>query len=475
MRTASFRLGLIAAGLTGLGLLTGAALPEDEGDGDTWLGEDPVTDVLVELGPEVQTFHRHMSFLASEYLKGRLPGTPEMEIARDYCAEHLELAGLQPAFPVEGSDELSFYQPFELRPTSKLVGQSLAIAGSGERFEAEVDYQALSLGSGGSVTADAAFVGYSINRAPATSGYESYPDETDLTGQIAVMLRFEPMDEDGNSLWTDEGRGPWTARASLRGKVRAAERRGAAGVIVINPPGANDPRIDALNAFGSGGAVGEFPVLHVSTAAGERLVRAAGTTLMDLRRRADAAGVVEPLGIQLEVTSDVAYEPVLAANVGGLLPGKGDLADQYVVVGAHLDHLGMGNFGSRDNEFRGIKVHPGADDNASGSVGVLMLADRLAREYAALGESAHARSIVFVLFDAEESGLNGASHYVDNPVAPLVQHSLMMNFDMIGRIEDDLLSVTGHDTGTGLKGIVMPLYEASPLQVESGSRGPGGS
>ena len=447
----------------------------NEGDEEPWLGHDPVTDKLAELGSEIRIFHEHITFLASPFLEGRLPGTRGMEIARDYCQHYLELAGLEPAFPIEGSEELGFRQPFELRSRSELVGQELAIEGDPTVLEAGADYQALSLGRGGDVTGEAVFVGYSIRRAPDGAEYESYPDGTDLSGKIAVLFRFEPMDEEGNSLWAEEGRGPWSTRAGLAGKVRAAERLDAAGVIIINPPGANDPRIESLNGFSSGGGVGDFPVFHMTVGAGEKLALAADTTLMDMRRKADAAGVVEDMGVRLSLKSDIESVPQYAENVGGLLPGKGELADQIVVVGAHLDHLGMGSFGSRDRENAGKVLHPGADDNASGSAGVLMLADRLSKEYAAMPEGSNARTILFVLLDAEESGLNGANHYVQNPIRPLEQHTLMMNYDMIGRIENGRISVSGHDTGEGLADIVLPLYEESPLTVLQNQRGGGGS
>ena len=108
-----------------------------------------------------------------------------------------------------------------------------------------------------------------------------------------------------------------------------------------------------------------------------------------------------------------------------------------------MDHLGMGNFGSRDRENAGKVLHPGADDNASGTAGVIILADRMVEEYRNLPEGAEARTILFIAFDAEESGLNGAFHYVRNPIGAIGDHVLMMNYDMIGRITNKRLSVSG--------------------------------
>jgi hypothetical protein len=440
-----------------------------------WIGEDPVTDALDALGEEVRTFHAHVTFLASPFLEGRLPGTRGMEIARDYCEHHLRAAGLEPAFPDEDAGVLGFRQPFELRGRSELESQQLAAPGRDLALTAGEDYQALSLGSGGSASGPAVFVGYSIRRGPREIDYATFPEDADLTGKVAVMFRFEPMDADGNSLWLDGGRGPWSARAGLGSKVRAATRLGASAVLIINPPGANDPRAGELSEFSAGGAVGDVPVFHMTVEAATRLLDGTGHDLMGLREMADQATPMLELGFDLALEAAVERVPQLAANVGGLLPGRGALADQLVVVGAHLDHLGMGDFGSRDRDAAGKELHPGADDNASGSAGVLMLAERLAAEYAALPADADARSLLFILFDAEESGLNGANHYVENPIRALADHSLMMNYDMIGRLEDGRISVSGHDTGEGLAELVLPLFEASPLTVLPNQRGGGGS
>src|SRR5690606_35567062 len=119
--------------------------------------------------------------------------------------------------------------------------------------------------------------------------------------------------------------------------------------------------------------------------------------------------------------------------------------------------------GSRaDERYRGTTMHPGADDNASGSAAILMLADRLARDYEGLGEGASARSVLFMLFDAEESGLNGSRYYVNNPIREWDDHALMINFDMIGRITNNRLSVSGVHTAEGMEDWLSRLFEESP-------------
>jgi len=165
----------------------------------------------------------------------------------------------------------------------------------------------------------------------------------------------------------------------------------------------------------------------------------------------------------------------VAENVIGLLPGKGTLADEYIVVGAHLDHLGQGSFGSRDRKNAGRRLHPGADDNASGSAGIILIADKMARDYEAAGEGASLRSVLFMGFSAEESGLNGSNYYANHPIAPIEKHVLMMNFDMIGRIKDRRLSLSGAGTGAGLQEFLDPIIDASPLAIVQPERMSGAS
>jgi len=323
------------------------------------------------------------------------------------------------------------------------------------------------LGTGGDVTAAAVFVGYAIEGGP--NEFTSFARDVDLEGKVAVLLRFEPMDEDGVSLWNG-GRQGWTRRAGFNPKLKAVADRGAVAAIIINTPGAKDRRINSLLApGGSGRGSVAFPVLHMTQSAGEKLIELAlgdGRTLESLRDDAD----LEPMAVELEgpftIRAEIERRAVVAENVIGLLPGKGRLADQYIIVGAHLDHLGQGAFGSLDRDGgAGRLLHPGADDNASGSAGIILIADKMAKAYARAADETHLRSVLFIGFSAEESGLNGSMYYANNPIYPIEKHVMMMNFDMIGRIKDKRLSLSGASTGAGLAEFLEPITAASPLEI----------
>jgi hypothetical protein len=150
--------------------------------------------------------------------------------------------------------------------------------------------------------------------------------------------------------------------------------------------------------------------------------------------------------------------------VAALLPGKGERADEYVVVGAHYDHLGHGGAGSLTPWLHGI--HHGADDNASGTTAMLAMADRFAH----LGPQA--RSIIFIAFTAEEEGLLGSAHFVDHCPVPTDKIVAMLNLDMVGRVRDEKLLIGGEGTAINFPQLVQNADEGLPLKL--GEFGKGG-
>ena len=424
---------------------------------------------------DVRLYNEHLVTLANPVMEGRVPGSRGMELAKEYCEFYFRDAGLTPPFSIvdkadDGSEVVtpnaSWRQPFELGGELEALTEEFTVINGGEEsaFEAGEEFTIQGLGGSNDVTGPIVFVGYSIDNGP--DDYSSYGEDDDLEGKIAVMFRFEPMDDEGNSLWSG---GNWTGKAGFDNKLRGARTRHAAAVIIVNTPGADDPRIAELkgiNEYGNG--TGKTPVLLMTPDAAERMVALAdaeGRSLMDLRRHADEGGGIIELGGTAHVNAKIKANPLAAENVAGLLPGRGELADEYIVVGAHLDHLGMGYFGSRSGSGT---LHPGADDNASGSAGVLLFAKMLAETYANTPEDVPLRSVLFMCFSGEESGLNGSRAYVNDPIVPIDQHYLMINFDMIGRIKDGRLSIGGTDTAEGMRDLLTPLYDASPLTVIAG-------
>jgi hypothetical protein len=415
----------------------------------------------------------HVFTLANPFFEGRAPGTRGGNLAEDYLEFEFRRIGLRPPFTAEGGAP-GFRQTFPFGTAITVSRQELSLAGDRPVSATPGDeVRALGMSGSGAVSGPLVFVGYGVENGP--DGYSSYADDADLTGKIALVMRFEPMDENGKSRWAQGG--GWSARAALDAKIGAAVRRGAAAVILVNPPGADDPRTNRMEDAQATATprAQKAPVVQASIDLADRLVRAAdadGRSLLELRRWADEnAGVIDLPRGEAAVAAELARTPTICDNVGAVLPGRGALADQYIVIGAHFDHLGMGSFGSRDRNARG-NLHPGADDNASGTAAMLILADRLGEAYRTL--EGDARSILFIGFDAEESGLNGSRFYVRNPIVPAEQHYLMINLDMIGRLREGKLEAHGVGTGEGLLELCRPHFAASGLTIaeKPGGLGP---
>ncbi len=429
------------------------------------------------LPEDVRTFNEYLTILASPWMDGRLPGTKGMEQAMDFVEWGFRRAGLQPpTTTVAGAP--SYRQPFALGGTTSFSNQTFSAGAAGQtrEFAAGTDYNFSTLGTGGDVTGELVFVGYGINNPDKQYMTFKGDGDVDLTGKIAVLLRFEPMTAENKSKWSENG---WSPAAGFQGKFANVAARNPGAIIVVNTPGADDPRIKSLRM--PGGTMSKAPVLVMSPEAADTLVRLADPqqrSLLALRTLADDAGTVVPLtNAQVHLAVSAETKPVLAENVVGLLPGRGSLKDEIIVMGGHLDHLGHGEFGSRTGPGA---LHPGADDNASGSAGIMMLAEMLTKEYAKLPADAPLRSILFIAFSAEESGLNGSRHYAQHPFFPIGKHVLMFNYDMIGRIMDDRLEVSGTGTGIGMHEWAEPIYakakEAYGLTViATKAPDPGGS
>lgn len=438
--------------------------------------EAPIAAALERLGPDVRKFNSHVTTLSNPYFEGRVPGSRGIEVAATYIEHYMGLAGLEPFFG--GPRGASFRQPMSVTGETTVDEASFEVltgGGVAALMEGE-DFNALGVsGSGEVVDAPVAFVGYSIEEGP--HGYSSYGEGADLTGKAALVLRFEPMSASGQSLWSDQGR--WSNNASLQGKMDAAFERGAAAVILVNAPGADDPRAERLEDVGSVRFRSDYeqPVVTLSLDAADRLVRAAdpeGRSLLDLRKLADdAGGVVDLPGASVSIRTRLHTAQIPTDNVAGVLRGRGALADEYVVVGAHYDHLGTGLFGSRTPNRQG-EIHPGADDNASGTAGLLLLAEKMREAYDALPAGTDARSVIFLAFTAEESGLNGSRFFVENTPVSLSQLTAMINMDMIGRVRAGEVTVYGTGTSPAFDEVLDPLIAGSGLKVtkQPGGQGP---
>lgn len=435
--------------------------------------EYAVRDLLASLDPDTAIYLQHLATVSNPYFEGRSADVPGKRMVAEYFAHWFEEYGLEPAFASEDGSA-SYFQPFEVRGGIDVTAAAATWSAGGaahELAEGE-DFNILGFSANAEASGPVVFVGYSIE--DGEDDYSSFDEDTDLTGKIAMLFRFEPMDDQGDSLWSSRR---WSRHAGLVGKIQNAVDRGAAGVILVNPPGANDPRVESLpdvtsTRFGRM----DVPAIALSIDAADRLVRASdpeGRSIYQLRKTFDDAATSGPIelsqgGLTVSMQAGMERRQLPTQNVGGVLAGRGALANEWVIIGGHYDHVGYGRLSGASPSNVG-KLHPGADDNASGAVGVMLIAKNLVAAYAEMDESADARSILFLEFGAEEMGLLGAEHYVENMEMSASQVICMLNLDMIGRVRDGRVEADGMGSAEEMEDVMAPHFAATSLDVASSS------
>ena len=325
---------------------TPRALAQDAPAAATAATTPQIHSVIAASAPDVQAFNEHLIILASPWMEGRLPGTKGMERAMDYMEAQFKSAGLEPAFQPSDSSAKNFRQPFSLGGKREIVEESIKLnCANGEKtLDAGTDFKLTSLGTSGSGNGVVAFVGYGIENGP--EGFTSFSEGHSLEGKIAMVLRFEPMDEKGSSRWS--GGDGWSGRAGFQGQIAAIAKRNPSAIIVVNTPGANDPRVNSLTA-GGGATMANVPVFMMSTSAAEQLVSRcdAKHSLMELRKIADEIKAGQPMSFDLggpdatvAVVGRTEEKTVNAENVVGLLqkPKDGGLSDSEYLTEVMSDH-----------------------------------------------------------------------------------------------------------------------------------------
>ncbi len=435
--------------------------------------------------PILDRMQKDIFFLASPECEGRGIETKGIQKAADYVAEAFQKAGLKPAMK-----DGSYFQPFTIVMSAKLgKPTALTLSGPGDAKKEPklgVEYSPMAFSPAGKAAGGLVFAGYGIS-APALK-YDDY-EGLNVEGKFVVVLRRAPRygvkgDKRFDTTVPD---GEDSTHAAFVSKIEAATAHKAAGLVIVNDTGAagkNDP-IMQYDARMTGGTAAKFPVLFLKREVFDEVL-AAGPwkALADLETAINAD--LKPRSFPVagwtansEVT--VAREEIKAKNVVGVLEGTGPLKDETVVIGAHYDHVGYGLWGSTGGAAAKGKIHYGADDNASGTSGLMELARRFGAQKNRAG-----RRLVFVAFSGEERGLLGSQFYCKEPLFALDQTAAMLNMDMIGRTKPvpvdwlgvfekkDRLLVYGTGTGTGFDPLVDGTTKKFDFKVTklAGGTGP---
>jgi hypothetical protein len=411
-----------------------------------------------------QRFLTDIKTLTVPKMEGRGDGTKGLSKAAHLIEQRYKSLGLHPA------GKNGFFQPFDvitgrrLRPGNRLqeAPHMEDVAIEHRNFKILEDFVPLSFSANGSVNAPLVFAGYGIT-APEFS-YDEYQG-LDTKGKVVLVLRGEPSFLSAKS--PERGRTP---HESVISKAINAKNHGAAAIIVFNgklPKGEED----ILPRFGDAEGPQDAGILclQVKNSVAETWFRNRGKALSDVQKEIDdSAARPSPVladgstGPTLSVTVNIQTIHATVNNVLAYLPGK---TDEYVILGAHYDHLGRGESHSLAPSQIG-QIHPGADDNASGTAGVL----ELARLFAPLKGQLR-RGILFANFAGEELGLLGSAEWDKNPTLPIDKAVAMLNMDMIGRIKDNKVYIGGLGTGSTLQSILDQAESHTAFKYENS---PGG-
>lgn len=395
--------------------------------------------------------------LTSARMEGRGAGTQGLQRAADYIVTQFRRLGLQPA-----AEHKSYLQPFTVTTGARLKGNNLLMVGNQgreEKLKLHEDFIPLSFSSVGAVSGPVVFAGYGISAGEF--GYDDY-FHFDVKDKIVIVLRYEP-----ESFSRKNGQGQRTHHAHLITKAINARNRGAKAVVLVNGKPTDNGK-DELVSFGrmAGPSDAGIVMVQVKNDVVDRWLQAAGKSLVAVQQEIDSKPQPQSFALagsfRMEIKIDIARTRVSVHNVLAYLPG---LSDEYVVVGAHYDHLGRGGESSLAPSQIGT-IHPGADDNASGTAALL----ELAREFSSR-QPRPKRGVLFAAFAGEEIGLLGSSYWVNHPTLPLEKAVAMVNMDMIGRIKDSKVYVGGVGTGSTFQALLRKASAGRELKIETSSAG----
>jgi hypothetical protein len=404
-----------------------------------------------------------LPFLASDDLAGRLPGTPGLQRAGDFIASELDRIGVK---PVPGQRD--YFQNFSMNESTSLA-PSTHLTVNGQMLVLEKEYEPMPISAEKEFAGKVVFAGFSITRgANDPSHYDDYAD-INVDGKVVLAMMKEPLDENNVSRFPGK---PWSNSSLFRVKAKTAADHGAVALLLVTPPSSGGPDTVVPNVSDGLPPVA-IPVIRISRAIADMLLAKGGAeNLKQLQDQINTS--FKPHSIDLgdaEITGkvEVSHTGIEVRNVIAVLPATGPHADEWVVVGAHYDHVGRGQLGNAMGGKPGNIWH-GADDNASGTCAVLELADKLKHG------PPLPRSVLFIFFTGEEEGLLGSNHFVRNPLIPLDKVIAMLNLDMVGRLKNNDVEVGGTATAANWDSVVAAaiagtgLTTSSPPQ-EAGGRG----
>lgn len=397
----------------------------------------------------------HINYLSSDQLQGRLTGSEGDSLAALYIKNDLSSYGFS---PLTGDG-------FQRFPVTKriLPGKGNILTVEGRTYVCEKDYIPFGFSSDGKAEGEIVFAGYGFNISSDSIKWNDYAN-IDVKGKWVMILRADPEIANTRSFFIQY--------SNDRDKALIAKDMGAAGVLMVSGPSSDDQ--DAFEALNKNDFSVGIPVFRIKREIADQILLKARGTIAGLEKKLNESR--KPLsfatGVNVSGTSEIVREEARTRNVVMVLPGYDEqLKSEYVVIGAHFDHLGLGGTGSSSRAVDTTGVHHGADDNASGVAMMLELAEKFAQT-----KNSHRRSIVCIGFTGEELGLLGSKFFTENPGIDLKKVNAMINLDMVGRLkETKMLQISGVGTANGLKELVLSSTDTSSIKLALSDEGYGPS
>lgn len=395
--------------------------------------------------------------LSAPNMEGRGDGSKGLTRARDVLVHRYASLGLEP----KGTS--GFLQPFDIITGAELTsGNLFEVEGAGAKQSLRLreDYVPFAFSAAGKAKTGLVFAGYGITAEEWK--FDEYKG-LDVKGRIVVILRKEPAFATANA-----PKGEPSSHGDLIGKAILARKHGAVAVIVVNGKTGKGEE-DLLPRFGGDGGQEDIgiPIVQVKNDLAAQWFKSAGQDLLALQSKIDESGDSASFSFpdSLRVTLDTGIKKKHATvnNVLAYLPGK---SDEYIILGAHYDHLGRGEYGGSLAPSLIGQFHPGADDNASGTAGLLELARILSPLKGQLP-----RGILFSSFAGEELGLLGSAAWVRQPTLPLDKAVAMINMDMIGRVAKNTIYIGGVGTAADFRSILEKGVAQTGLTAEYSESG----
>ncbi|MGE5499357.1 MAG: M20/M25/M40 family metallo-hydrolase, partial [Syntrophothermus sp.] len=403
----------------------------------------------------------HIQYLAGDELQGRFTGSEGAVKASEYIKEEFTDNGFPAFFKTGYFQEFPFISGVEMTGANEIT---LTISAAEKKLKVNEEFVTIPFSDKASVSSDLVFAGYGIS-APDLN-YDDYQG-IDVKGKTVILLKFNPDIDNPHSKFDKYN--------DLRFKAKTALDKGASAIIFVNGylPKDDDDKLAKMKYDGAP-AVKSLAAVQIKRNLLDEIFKAEGIDLEKYQKQINetkkpASFVIK--NSKASITSEIRKIERNGRNVACIVEGSDPvLKNEYIVVGAHYDHLGYGEVGSL---YKGtdVKIHYGADDNASGTSGVLEVAEKFASMKNSLK-----RSVIFVAFAGEEEGLIGSNYFVQNLDIPVKSIKAMINMDMIGRLTDTTnLIINGAGTSSIWKDLLTKINSSYNFKLSLMDDGYGGS